>query len=77
MLFQTCCVPELNHLGSPSHNLNLYTMQCKLSQRYVKGNFHSKTVTCKNAVHVDKTFWNFLIDIQTLTYIIPLSLIVG
>ena len=36
--------------------------------------FITKTVTCKNAVHVDKTFWNFLIDIQTLTYIIPLAL---
>ena len=50
MLFQTCCVPELNHLGSPSHNLNVYTMQCKMSTTLYRRKFslpnpwHAKTL---------------------------------
>ena len=39
MLFQTCRVTELYRLRSPSHNFNLYTMQCKLSKHYAEGNF--------------------------------------
>ena len=77
MLFQTCCVPELNHLGSPSHNLILYTMQCKLWTTFIEGNFHYQTRDMQKHFACWKDFLEFYNDIQTLTHIIPLSLIVG